>query len=225
MNISIIIPTLNEQTRLADCLDSIQKLNPLEIIVVDGGSSDATCELAQRYGAKVIHSPKGRGVQLKKASAAAKGEILLFVHADAKLPEDVRAEDLVNVIKSGYVGGFFRLKFDSDSLCIRLVEIFANIRSRLLSLPYGDQAIFVSKRAYDDIGGFKDYPFLEDLDLVLRLRKIGRLKMIDKPVTVSSRRLLRGYPLSPIVISLRNVIIALLFMFGINPEKLVRLYR
>ncbi len=225
MQVTIIIPTLNEQARISNCIASAKKLRPFEIIVVDAGSTDDTVTLAKKHDAVVIQSQKGRGVQIKRAAAEAQGDILLFVHADATLPEDITGEDLAEVIKGGFVGGFFRLRFDSDSLSIRLVEAFANLRSRLFSLPYGDQGIFLSKRVYKEIGGFRDFPFLEDLDLVLRLRKKGKLKRIDKPVTVSSRRLLKGYPLAAIIVSLRNVVIALLFMFGVKPEKLVRLYK
>ncbi|MCX8026519.1 MAG: TIGR04283 family arsenosugar biosynthesis glycosyltransferase [Thermodesulfovibrionales bacterium] len=225
MHISVIIPVFNEQATIVSCIDSVRKLNTSEIIVVDGGSSDKTCELAKSYGAKVIHSQKGRGVQLARGAIEAKGDLLLFVHADARLPEGLTNEDLIKVIKDGYVGGFFNLRFDSNSLSIRLVETFANLRSRLFSLPYGDQAIFVSKRVYEEVGGFKEYPFLEDLDFVIRIKKVGRLKMINKFVTVSSRRLMRWYPLSPIAVSLRNVLIALLFILGFKPEKLVRLYK
>ncbi|MCX8030129.1 MAG: TIGR04283 family arsenosugar biosynthesis glycosyltransferase [Thermodesulfovibrionales bacterium] len=225
MKITVIIPVFNEKENIISCIENVKRINPLEILVVDGGSSDNTCELAKNHGAKVISSKKGRGIQLAEGAKEAKGDLLLFIHADARLPKNLINGDLTKVFNDGYIGGFFRLRFDSDSLSIRIVETFANLRSSLFSLPYGDQAIFVSKKTYEEIGGFKEYPFLEDLDFALRARRLGRLKGLDMPVTVSSRRLKKGYLLSPIIVSLRNVMIALLFIFGFKPEKLVRLYK
>lgn len=105
------------------------------------------------------------------------------------------------------------------------MEIFANLRSRLFSLPYGDQAIFIKKDLFDKIGGFKEYPFLEDLEFVRRFRRFGKLKPLSHKVIVSARRLKKGYPFSPVFVSLRNVFIVLLFILGISPYRLLRFYR
>lgn len=222
MRLSVIIPCLNEEKRLLDCIRSAQRLNPFEVIVVDGGSRDRTVELAEREGARVIKTSRGRGIQLQEGASASKGEILLFLHADSVIKEDI---DLKAYIRDGFIGGFFRLRFDDPSLSFRLIEFFANMRSRLFKLPYGDQAIFVKKEVFQKIGGFRPYPFLEDIDLVLRLRKMGKLISLDIPVVVSPRRLKRGFPFSPILLSIRNVIIVLLYILGISPFKLIKLYR
>lgn len=222
MKLSIIIPALNEETNIGRCIDSVKKLNPAEILVVDGGSSDKTREIALSREAMVIQSKKGRGTQMNMGASIAKGDILLFLHADCVF-EDPISQRLLDL--KDHMAGFFRLRFDDRSLSVRLVEIFANLRSRLLHLPYGDQALFIKKGTFQKIGGFKDYPFLEDLDLVLRLRRIGRLRYVPERVIVSSRRLKKGYPLSPIMVSLRNVLIALLFILGISPDSLLRLYK
>lgn len=222
MKLSVIIPALNEEANIERCIDSVKKLNPAEILVVDGGSSDRTKEIALSKGVMVIQSEKGRGTQMNRGASYAKGDILLFLHADSVF-EDHITKELLDL--KDYVAGFFRLRFDDRSLSVRLVEIFANLRSRLLHLPYGDQALFIKKETFQRIGGFRDYPFLEDLDLVLRLRRIGRLKGISKDVIVSSRRLKKGYPLSPVLVSLRNVLIAMLFKLGISPDSLLRLYK
>jgi rSAM/selenodomain-associated transferase 2 len=222
VRLSVIIPSLNEEKRLLDCIRSAQRLNPFEVIVVDGGSRDRTVELAEREGARVIKTSRGRGIQLQEGASASKGEILLFLHADSVIKEDI---DLKAYIRDGFIGGFFRLRFDDPSLSFRLIEFFANMRSRLFKLPYGDQAIFVKKEVFQKIGGFRPYPFLEDIDLVLRLRKMGKLISLDIPVVVSPRRLKRGFPFSPILLSIRNVIIVLLYILGISPFKLIKLYR
>lgn len=221
-NISIIIPTLNEEGYIKASIESAKRLNPLEIIVVDGGSTDKTREIAEREGAIVIESKRGRGIQLNRGASFAKGDILLFLHADSIIQEGL---DIKNYLSNGYGGGFFRLRFDDPSPSTRLVEFFANLRARLFSLPYGDQAIFIKREVFERIGGFKEYPFLEDLDFIKRLKRVCRLRFLPYDVIVSSRRLKKGYPLSPVFVSLRNVLIALLFIAGINPHRLQRLYR
>ncbi|MFH1703906.1 MAG: TIGR04283 family arsenosugar biosynthesis glycosyltransferase [Nitrospirota bacterium] len=243
-SISVIIPSFNEERRIRACIESARRLNPLEIIVVDGGSTDRTCEIAQEEGAIVIRSSKGRGIQMNKGASFAKCKVLLFLHADTIMPETEISSlchpelgsgsqgmlkqvqhDIMESLTDKYIGGFFRLKFDDNSLSTRLVEIFANLRARLFSLPYGDQAIFIKRDIFKKIGGFKEYPFLEDIDLVIRARRFGRLKYIPFHVIASSRRLKKGYLLSPIFVSLKNVVIALLFMLGVGPSRLARLYK
>jgi len=226
MTISVIIPTFNEEKRLGECLHSVQKLQPLEIIVSDGGSDDNTVMVAKRHNAKVIQSPKGRGIQLHRGAQASSGEVLLFLHADGRLDERLCRNDIEQCISEGYCGGFFTLLFEDPRPTLRLVEFFANLRARLFQLPYGDQAIFLTRDAYEEVGGFRDYPFLEDLDMAIRLRKKGyRLKALQYPVIVSARRFGDKGFLRPIIKSLRNVVIASLFMFGVSPYRLIRLYK
>jgi len=222
-DISIIIPTLNEEGNINACIETAKRINPLEIIVVDAGSTDRTREIAINTGAMVIQSSKGRGIQMNKGASLARGDILLFLHADTLLPEAVisfSAEFL-----NSYIGGFFKLTFNENSISLRLVELFANLRARIFSIPYGDQAIFIKKDVFENIGGFREYPFLEDIDMSIRLKKVGRLKYLPLSVIVSARRIKKGYPLSPILSSLRNVFIALLFMLGISPYRLVKFYK
>jgi rSAM/selenodomain-associated transferase 2 len=240
--ISVIIPALDEGGHVGNCIESAKKLNPLEIIVVDGGSSDRTKEIAENSGAFVIQSRRGRGVQMNAGASIAKGEILLFLHADTIIsnkasslchPElDSGSEEMLKRVQHDkteivdkYIGGFFRLKFDDDSLSTRLVEFFANLRARLFSLPYGDQAIFIKKEIFEKLGGFREYPFLEDIDFAIRIKKYGKLKYIPLKVVASARRLKKGFPFSPILISFRNVFIALLFLFGLSPFRLIKLYK
>lgn len=221
--ISVIIPAFNEEATIKTCLKSAQRLNPLEIIVVDGGSTDRTREIAQDVGAVIIKSPKGRGIQMNMGASLAKGEILLFLHADTILPETGISFSAGYL--NGSIGGFFKLKFNDNSISTKLVELFANLRARIFSLPYGDQAIFIKRDLFEKIGGFREYPFLEDIDMAMRIRKFGKLKYIPLEVVASSRRLKKGYLLSPVFVSLRNVVIALLFMLGVGPSKLTKLYK
>ncbi len=225
MNLSVIIPVLNEEKLIKNSIESLRQLNPLEIIVADGGSTDETCYIAQSCGAKIVKSAKGRGMQLQAGAAEVKGEILFFIHADAHISEKLRPIHLETAINEGYTGGFLSLRFNEKSPSIFLVEFFANLRSRLFQLPYGDQAIFIKRDIFEKLGGFKKYPFLEDLDFVSRVKKIGKLKYLPFSVTVSARRLKKGYPFSPIVVSIRNVLIAILFKLGVSPHKLIRLYK
>lgn len=221
--VSVIIPALNEEKNIVRCIKSAKKLNPLEIIVVDGGSIDRTKELAKKEGALVLESSKGRGIQLNRGASSANGEILLFLHADSFFL-DIDYRRFSELIKR-YPNGFFRLRFDKDTPSIRIVEFFANLRSRIFRLPYGDQAIFLKKELFIKLGGFKNYPFLEDLELVRRIRKFEKIKPLPFYVIASSRRIIKNYPLSPIFVSLRNVLIVILYLLGIDPEKLLRFYK
>ena len=222
-DLSVIIPALNEERTLRVCLDSVRKLDPLEIIVVDGESADRTSKIAEEAGAIVIQSPKGRGIQMNRGASIAKGEILLFLHADTRIPD--MKKSLASAALNTYAGGFFHLEFDDGSVSTRLVEFFANLRARLLSLPYGDQAIFIKRDIFKKVGGFREYPFLEDLDFAIRIKNYGKLKYIPLKVVASARRLNKGFPFSPIFVSFRNVFIALLFLFGLSPFSLIKLYK
>ena len=222
-DLTVIIPALNEERILRACLDSVKRLDPLEIIVVDGGSADRTAKIAEEAGAVIIQSPKGRGIQMNKGASLARGEILLFLHADTRMPE--MKKPFASATPNSYAGGFFHLTFDDGSVSTRLVEFFANLRARLFSLPYGDQAIFIKKEIFEKLGGFREYPFLEDIDFAIRIKKYGKLKYIPLKVVASSRRLKKGFPFSPILISFRNVFIALLFLFGLSPFRLIKLYK
>lgn len=222
IKLSVIIPTLNEENNIIRCIESVKKLKPFEIIVVDSGSDDRTKELAKQSGAIVLESERGRGIQLNNGISVAKGDFLLFLHADSIL--DVDPKIFYHFLEKNPCG-FFRLRFDKNSFFISLVEFFANFRARFLSLPYGDQAIFIKKDLLKKIGGFKPYPFLEDLEFVRRLKKHHKPNAFPNSIIVSSRRIVKRYPFSPILISLRNVLIVLLFMLGVSPHRLLRLYK
>lgn len=223
MGISVIIPTFNEEKYIRACIKSAKSIEPLEIIVIDGGSTDKTKEIVEQEGVFFIQSPKGRGIQMNLGASIATGDILLFLHADSIITNKVNIKDYI--ASTEYIGGFFKLRFNDNSISTRLVEFFANLRAKMFSLPYGDQAIFVKSDIFRKIGGFKEYPFLEDIELVRRLKKTGKLRYIPHEVTVSPRRIQKGYPLSAIMVSMRNVLIVLFFILGVSPSTLLRFYR
>lgn len=221
--LSIIIPALNEEARIGAAVSSAVATGADEVVVVDGGSSDSTVQIAMSSGARVIQSERGRGTQLHAGAEASSGDILLFLHADAVLPPVSKREILEHL--NSCDAGYFRLRFGDPSLSTRLVAWAANLRSSMMAMPYGDQALFMRRSLYEAVGGFRGFPFLEDIDLVRRLRKNNAVCGMKSCVIVSARRLLKPFPCAPVIVSTRNVIIALLFLLGARPEQLIRFYR
>jgi rSAM/selenodomain-associated transferase 2 len=187
-NISIIIPALNEAAAIARTLSFLQGVENLEVIVVDGGSIDATAELAGSRGAKVIQSNPGKALQMNTGAKAAAGDILVFLHADTLLPEDFSHQIVSALNQTGVAAGAFRLTINSTRAGIRIIERMANLRSRLLQLPYGDQALFMRKVLFEEIGGFPDLPIMEDFILIRRLKHKGKIIIVPAAVATSPRR-------------------------------------
>lgn len=221
--LSVIIPALNEAAGIAAAIASAWAAGADEVIVVDGGSTDATREIARTAQARVVSSERGRGMQLHTGAVAAQGDLLLFLHADAMLP--ATSKHAIQALLAEADAGFFRLCYDHQSWMLRMVAGAANLRSQLFSLPYGDQALFLRRSLYESLGGFQRYPFLEDIDLVRRIKKKHTMQCMRSCVTVSARRLLKPFPCAPLLLSFRNVIIALLFCLGVHPERLASFYR
>ena len=185
MKLSIVIPTWNEAGNLGRTLAACPE--GAEVTVVDGGSSDGTQRVAEEARARFLVAPRGRAVQMNRGAAAAGGDVLLFLHADAVLGEGAHAaiEDVLT--RPGVVGGSFRLRIESPSLLLRLAARGSNFRAGALGLPYGDQGLFVTRDAFEAVSGFPDVPFLEDVSMVRKLKKIGRLARLDVPVHTSAR--------------------------------------
>ena len=218
--LSIIIPTLNEEAGLAGLLSSVLKEPQTEVIVIDGGSSDATCQIAEQAGVKVIRCNKGRGRQMNAGAALARGEVLLFLHADSRLPRDF-AQTIWKCMESGHTAGAFRLRIDDPHWAYRLVEFGANLRSRFLHLPYGDQAMFIRSEAFYAMNGFRHWPLLEDFDFAQRLRRCGRIIIAPSSATVSARRWQR---IGVLKATLLNQIIIIAYRLGVSPATLASLY-
>lgn len=187
---SVIIPTLNAQDVLPDTFDTL--LSGVaqgvlrEVIVSDGGSTDRTVALAEACGAEVIKGSAGRGPQLARGASLARGSWLLFLHADTHLPKQWVGALATHMTGSPDMAAAFRLRFRARGVAARATAAWANLRSSALGLPYGDQGLFVSRRLYDEMGGYADLPLMEDVEMAGRLR--GRLRLLDETVSTSAQR-------------------------------------
>jgi rSAM/selenodomain-associated transferase 2 len=193
-----------------------------EVLVVDGGSGDATVEIAAGWGARVLTAPRGRGVQLAAGGAAATGDWLLFLHADTRLAPGWVAAARAFMARpgSGQRAAAFRLALDDADPRARRIERLANWRARTLGLPYGDQGLLIARAFYEALGGYRPLPLMEDVDLA---RRIGRRRMVilDVEAVTSAARYRRdGWWLRP----LRNLALLGLYYLGAPPRLLLRLY-
>jgi rSAM/selenodomain-associated transferase 2/rSAM/selenodomain-associated transferase 1 len=186
--ISVIIPALNEAESIGSTVATAAEGKPLEIIVVDGGSSDRTAELAREAGAAVLFSRAARSRQMNAGASAARGNVLLFLHADTFLPRGYSSLAAQHLRKSGVAAGAFRFAVSHAFAGSKFLEWTTNLRSRWLQLPYGDQGLFLRRSLFEELGGFADLPILEDYELVRRLRGCGRVITVREPVLTSARR-------------------------------------
>ncbi|MEH2437980.1 MAG: TIGR04283 family arsenosugar biosynthesis glycosyltransferase [Nostoc sp.] len=220
--ISIIIPTLNEAENIKEAIATTQLGINIEVIVVDGGSNDDTVAIAQSLGVKIISSSPGRAVQMNRGAVAATGEILLFLHADTCLPTGF--DDMVRTAlqQPGTLAGAFKLRIDASLLSLRWVELGVNLRSHFYQMPYGDQAIFLTKAVFQQIGGFPELPIMEDFELMRRLKPIGQIVIIPTPIVTSARRWLQKGVFKT---TLLNQIVIIAYLLGISPKRICRWYR
>jgi rSAM/selenodomain-associated transferase 2 len=220
MGLSIIIPTLNEADVLGQTLEGLSNRSA-EIIVVDGGSTDETVKIARQYTSRVLISARGRGPQQDAGARQSRGSILLFLHADTRLPGAYERLICEAFADKAVVFGAFRLKIVPPSPALDLIALMANLRSRFLRLPYGDQALFVRRRAYFQAGGFEDWPVMEDVELVRRLNRVGAFRLVRSPVETSARRW-RGE--NCVYATFRNWTLILRYLAGVHPRILARAY-
>lgn len=216
--LSVIIPTLNASGALGACLAALDGAD--EIIVVDGGSRDRSVAIAEQGGARVVRAFQGRGVQLKAGGEAARGDWLLFVHADTRLGPAWRESVAAHAGGSADLAACFRFRLDDGSWKARAIEFGVSLRVRLAGLPYGDQGLLVSRTLYDEVGGFAALPIMEDVDL---LRRIGRRRLRGLPtvaITSADRWRQDGWWAR----SARNLLCLLLYALGVSPARIARLY-
>jgi len=187
----VVIPSLDEAPSIAGAVASAVR-DGVDVIVVDGGSRDGTAARAVAAGARVIAAPPGRARQLATGVDASDGDVLLFLHADTRLPPDYFAAVAEALRDPRVVAGAFRLAFDRSSPALRVVEWGARLRVALLGLPYGDQALFVRRSALDAVGGVPQSRIMEDLDLVAALRRVGRIAIRREVAVTSARRYVAG---------------------------------
>lgn len=224
--LSVIIPTLNAAGALPACLAALDEARGCgmvdQVVVADGGSRDATVEIARAAGAIVIQSDPGRGRQLAAGAGAAAGDWLLFLHADTRLAPDwaAAARSFMARAESAERAAVFQLAYDEESPAARRVARLANWRARRLGLPYGDQGLLISRGLYEKVGGFADVPLMEDVGLVRRIGR-RRLIMLDATAVTSAGRYRRGgWWARPA----RNLAVLGLYFLGLPPRILKRLY-
>ena len=219
--LSVIIPTFNEAHSISETLERVAALRgEVEVILVDGGSVDGTIELARRRGVKVMTAARGRGSQMHAGASAAHGSALLFLHADTHPASDAGERIMEALREPETVGGNFSVRFDGTRRAARfLTWLYPQLRK--LGLIYGDSGIFVRREVYDEIGGFRPHPIFEDLDLVRRLRKRGRIVHLPVTVVTSSRRFEdRSFALT----FARCRSLQTLYWLGVPPRTINRLY-
>jgi rSAM/selenodomain-associated transferase 2 len=221
-DISIIIPTYNEAERLAVVLPELVLLPDAEVLVVDCGSKDNTADTARALGARVLESHPGKAAQMNSGAQAARGDILLFLHGDTRLTPGFTKQVRAALSQPGVAAGAFRLIINGGGFGLRIIEWLANIRSRVLQMPYGDQAIFVRADLFSALGGFPDLPIMEDFELVRRLKRKGRIVILPLAATTSARRWEKLGVLQTTVI---NQAIIAGYLLGVNPLKLAEWYR
>ena len=219
MKISVIIPALNERGSILACLSSVRcQQGEFEIIVVDGGSNDGTPGIARPH-AKVIAHEKGRATQMNAGARHASGDVLLFLHADSCL-----APGCLSAIESALndpriTGGTFTLRFDSPGYLLRIIALLTRFKFR--HFHYGDQGIFVRRAVFEQLGGFKQIPIMEDLEFLKRLYRAGKVVLLQHPVTTSARRYLKRGILRQQLLDNGLVI---LYQARIRPDTLAKWY-
>ena len=218
--LAIIIPTQNEAATIGETLAHLRLIAPeAELIVADGGSRDGTIDAAGRL-ARVIGGPLGRGAQLNAGAAVSRGETLLFLHADTRLPEGAPAAIAEALQDPGVVGGNFTLRFDSPGRAARFFS-FIYRQQRRLGIFYGDSAPFVRRAAFERLGGFRALPIMDDYDFVRRLHRLGRVVCLPQVAVTSARRWERDGLARTLA---RWIVIQSLFSAGVPATWLIRLY-
>jgi rSAM/selenodomain-associated transferase 2 len=223
---SIIIPVLREEAVINGLIEHLQGIEgneETEIIVVDGDPEAGTLIAISRGDVKKIRSARGRGRQMNEGAGVAKGNILIFLHADTELPSNALNLIATAMQDERYVAGAFDLGIKSERFVFRIIESVASLRSHITGIPFGDQAIFIRKDYFDKIGGYKDIPIMEDVEMMGRIKKLGdRITIIKQRVNTSPRRWEKE---SIIGCTLRNWLLQSLYLLRVSPERLSKLYR
>ncbi len=220
MKLTVIVPTLNEAAHLAASLSSLPR--EAEVVVCDGGSVDETLSMSTRSGARVVTGSRGRARQMNRGADAARGDTLLFLHADCTLGPDAYDQIQTALDNDDVVGGSFRMSIRDASWGLSWIAATSNARARYLQTPYGDQALFVRRSAFEKLGGFPDIPFMEDVALVRKLKRLGKLVCVDETGTTGARH---WKQLGPARTTLLNWSMVTLYLLGVPAERLEPYYR
>lgn len=218
--ISVIVPLRNEQACVAERFRPFADREDCELIVADDGKSLETAGVFDALGARRLPFPGTRGLRLARAAKEARGEILFFVHADSRPPDDALAL-IRETLSAGASAGAFSLEYEEPDRVLRWIAWWANRRSRWLGLPFGDQGLFCRREEYERAGGFRDLPICDDLDLVLRLRRLGKVVVRPERTTTSARRYREAGALRQMLRSWR---VQLGYLAGVSPDVLARWY-
>jgi rSAM/selenodomain-associated transferase 2 len=226
IQLSVIIPVLHESHRINHLIDHLHSLEAdkgCEIIVVDGSPERDTLEVIRSEQVIKIDSEKGRAQQMNAGATVAKGEVLIFLHVDTELPAGAFTKIASVMQQDEYVGGAFELGIKSEKFVYRVLEYWVAIRCRLTRIPYGDQAIFIRRNYFKKIGGYRDIPLMEDIELMRRIKAAGdKIYIIPDRVATSPRRWEQeGF----IYVNLRNTVQLTLYYLGLSPKKFARLYK
>jgi rSAM/selenodomain-associated transferase 2 len=221
--LSIIVPVLNEGESIVDALDALADLRALgvEVIVVDGGSRDATVQGARARADHVISAPRGRALQMNAGARRACGDVLLFLHADTRLPADADHIVLDGLARSGRAWGRFDVRIDGENRLLLAVAWLMNFRSRLTGIATGDQAIFVRRDAFHAVGAFPAIPLMEDIALSKRLKRVSRPLCLRAHAVTSGRRWDKNGVVRTVLLMWR---LRLAYFFGADPKALARRY-
>jgi rSAM/selenodomain-associated transferase 2 len=223
MRLTVVVPCLNEASGLPGLLDSLQALRARggELIVVDGGSSDGTPAVARPWADRVIDAPRGRAAQMNAGAAAATGDVLVFLHADTRLPDDADAFIREGLARSGRRWGRFDVSIAGAHLMLPLIAAAMNSRSRITGIATGDQAIFVTREAFAAAGGFPDIPLMEDVALTRKLKRLTRPLCLPQRATTSGRRWEKHGVLRTMLLMWR---LRLAYALGADPRQLAARY-
>lgn len=221
MNVSVIIPVLNEEKTIAATLHALIMLQPHEIIVVDGGSHDRSREICRQLGAQVLSSERGRARQMNYGARYATGDILLFLHADSQLP-DSAFQDIAAALSDGCcLGGRFDVELEGSHWMLKVVGALINYRSRATKVGTGDQAIFVRRAVFTEVGGYPDIPLMEDIALCRLLKRLGGIACLRSRVVTSARRWESDGVWRTIF---RMWTLKFLYLAGVSPVRLKQFY-
>ncbi len=225
-DISVVIPVLDEQAKINETIESLRANRfdgEAEIIVVDADPDGSTLRAIRHDDVLKVVSGQGRGKQMNKGARLARGDILLFLHADTEMPPDGLAKLCSAMRHEVYAGGSFDLAIRSEKLRFRVIERVASLRSRITRIPYGDQAIFLRRDYFLRAGGFLELPVMEDVELMRRIKRLGgRICILKERVRTSARRWEQEGVLQ---CTLRNWMLVGLYLIGVSPDRLARFYR
>jgi rSAM/selenodomain-associated transferase 2 len=222
MRLSVIVPTLDEEATIATTLAHARRPGDVELVVVDGGSRDETVHVARPLADRVLDAPRGRAAQMNAGAAAARGAVLLFLHADTRLPDDYPALVADALAPADVVGGRFDIRLDAPGLAYRVIERLIGLRSRLTGVATGDQAIFVRRDAFVRVGGYPAIPLMEDIALCRALKRAGRMAALRDVVVTSARRWQRDGLVRTVALMWT---LRLAYYAGVSPARLARAYR